>query len=395
MSKSAGRPRRAAGEDGTGTARKSRAASDVTAGAVPTAELEESFPPIDLPVRPPFPPMEAKPVAEIPDGDGWLYEPKWDGFRCLAFRSGGKVLLQSKSAQPLGRYFPELVDALGRLPARRFVLDGEIVVAVEGGLSFDDLLQRIHPAASRIRKLAAETPGTFLAFDLLVDASGESLIELPLEERRARLETFFDALPTGGAIRLSPATRERAMAQRWMRELSAGGLDGIVAKERAASYRSGERSGMRKVKLLRTADCVVGGFRYAQSGGEVGSLLLGLYNDRGLLDHVGFAASFTAEERRALKPIVTPRIEPPGFTGKAPGGPSRWSSERSTEWQPLRPDLVCEVRYDHFSGGRFRHGTKLLRWRPDKSPRTCRMDQLLLPGGAAAALERLGLGTSG
>ena len=343
---------------------------DVESGALPPAALGGEFPPIDLPVRPPYPPMEARLVAALPAGDGWLYEPKWDGFRCLAFRSGDGVLLQSKAGQPLGRYFPELVDALRARPEPRFVLDGEIVIFVDGALAFDDLLQRIHPAESRVRKLAGETPVTFLVFDLLVDDAGRDLTTLPLRGRRARLEACLGDPDAAARIRLSPATGDRDIAEGWLRDL-AGGLDG--------GYRSGERTAMSKVKRLRTADCVVGGFRYQQAGGEIGSLLLGLYADDGLLHHVGFCASFTAEERRALKPIVEPLVAPPGFTGSAPGGPSRWSRGRSTEWQPLRPELVCEVRFDHFAGGRFRHGAKFLRWRPDKSPLACTMDQVEPP----------------
>ncbi|MBA2565694.1 MAG: ATP-dependent DNA ligase [Gemmatimonadetes bacterium] len=351
---------------------------------------------MDLPIRPPFPPMEAKSVEKLPSGAGWLFEPKWDGFRCLSFRNAGDVLLQSKSAQPLARYFPELVEALRGVRAGRFVLDGEIVIAIEGALAFDDLLQRIHPAESRIRRLAAETPATLLVFDLLVDARGKSLIDRPLIERRQRLESLFrEGAELGGAagLQLSPATQDREVAEEWMRGLSATGLDGVMAKELAAPYRSGDRSAMNKVKRMRTADCVVGGFRYAQRGGEIGSLLLGLYNDRGLLDHVGFTSSFRADERCALKRLVTPLVRPPGFTGKAPGGPSRWSSERSGEWEPLEPRLVCEVRYDHFSGDRFRHGTKLLRWRPDKAAEACTMDQVR-PLRSPAALARLGLGAA-
>jgi ATP-dependent DNA ligase len=353
-------------------------AAPVTAGAVPSDALRAPFPPIDLPVGPPFPPMEAKAVAELPHGDGWLFEPKWDGFRCLAFRDGDDLLLQSKAGQPLARYFPELVAAFRALPARRFVLDGEIVILSEGGLAFDDLLQRIHPAASRVARLAQETPASVFAFDLLVDAGGRALLAEPLARRRAALEAFFGPVPATSdqRIRLSPATPERAVAEGWLTELGVSGLDGVIAKRLDAPYRSGDRSAMQKVKRLRTADCVVGGFRYARGSREIGSLLLGLYDEAGRLDHVGFAASFTGEERRALKPIVEPLVEPPGFTGRAPGGPSRWSTERSTEWQPLRPVLVCEVRYDHFSGGRFRHGTKFLRWRPDKAPRQCTVEQV-------------------
>jgi ATP-dependent DNA ligase len=348
-------------------------------GALPAGALAEAFPSIDLVVRPPYPPMEARLVSALPAGDGWLYEPKWDGFRCLAFRSGDDVLLQSKAGQPLARYFPELLEALSALPSRRFVLDGEIVIFADGLLAFDDLLQRIHPADSRIRKLARETPVTYLVFDLLVDTEGRDLTAQPLAARRSSLEAqmaaWFPGDDAGARVRLSPATPEHGVAEGWLRDL-AGGLDGVVAKRLDASYRSGERTAMSKVKRIRTADCVVGGFRYQQSGQEIGSLLLGLYDDDGLLHHVGFSASFTADERRALKPIVEPLVEPPGFTGNAPGGPSRWSRGRSTEWQPLRPVLVCEVRFDHFAGGRFRHGTKFLRWRPDKSPRACTLEQV-------------------
>jgi ATP-dependent DNA ligase len=356
--------------------KRSAKAEAVTSGALPAEELAADFPAIELPIRPPFPPMEARTAAKIPTGEGWLFEPKWDGFRCLAFRKGGEVLLQSKACQPLGRYFPELVAGLAALPVKTFVLDGEIVIRRDGQLAFDDLLQRIHPAESRIRKLAAETPAHLYAFDLLVDERGRSLVEKPLEERRERLEKLFAKIPEDAAASLSPATPERAAAEKWMRELGSSGLDGVVAKRLDEIYHSGEREGMVKIKRLRTADCVVGGFRWAQKGGKVGSLLLGLYDEKGKLDHVGFSSSFTEEERRELEPILVPLIEPPGFTGKAPGGPSRWSQGRSTEWEPLKPSLVCEVRYDHFSGDRFRHGTKFLRWRPDKDPKACTFAQV-------------------
>jgi ATP-dependent DNA ligase len=234
---------------------------EVTAGAIPAEALEGDFPAIDLPVRPPFPPMEAKAVDAIPRGEGWIYEPKWDGFRCLAFRQGGQVVLQSKSCQPLGRYFPELVAALQALPAKRFVLDGEIIISRDGALVFDDLLQRIHPAESRIRKLAKEMPASLFAFDLLVDARGKSVAELPLAERRERLEGFFAQLGSPESLVLSPATTDRALAERWIRELGASGLDGVVAKRAGEPYLSGERTGMVKIKRMRTADCVVGGFR--------------------------------------------------------------------------------------------------------------------------------------
>ncbi len=348
----------------------------VEAGAIPSEDLKQSFPPVGLPIRPPFPPAEAKPVHDIPQGSLWLYEPKWDGFRCLAFRNGKKVVLQSKAGQPLGRYFPELVDALAQLPQRKFVLDGEIVIFRGKHLSFDDLLMRIHPAESRIRKLAAETPVNYLCFDLLVSGEGRSLVKQPLSERRTMLEEFLAPLPGRGLVRLSPASPKLSQARKWMDELGKVGLDGIVAKRLAEPYRSGERTGMVKVKRVRTADVVVGGFRYAEKGGGIGSLLLGLYNQHRKLDHVGFSSSFNAEQRRELKPVVERLIGGEGFTGNAPGGPSRWSTERSAQWQPLKLKLVCEVQYDHFSGGRFRHGTRFLRWRPEKKPQSCTFDQL-------------------
>jgi len=320
--------------------------------------------------------MEAKSADSIPTNDGYLFEPKWDGFRCLAFRSGDEILLQSKAGQSLGRYFPELVAALGHLPARRFVLDGEIVIFEHNRLSFDDLLLRVHPAESRIRKLSASTPATLMCFDLLVDQHGKSLVHLPLKERRQKLEKFLRSASRSGMIRLSPASVELRQAKKWMQELSTMGLDGVLAKRLDEPYRSGERTAMIKIKRIRTADCVVGGFRYAEKGNGIGSLLLGLYDDEGLLDHVGFSSSFSAEQRKELKPRVERLIGPPGFTGRAPGGPSRWSTKRSSEWQPLKPKLVCEVQYDHFSGGRFRHGTKFLRWRPEKRPDQCKFDQL-------------------
>jgi ATP-dependent DNA ligase len=320
--------------------------------------------------------MEALLVDEIPSGEHWQYEPKWDGFRCLAFRDGDNVELQSKSGQPLARYFPEVVENVRSLKPKQFVLDGEIVIPVGKQLSFDDLLQRIHPAESRIRKLAREFPALLVVFDLLVDPNGRSLVDQPLEVRRRRLEEFSEKyFATGGGIRLSPVATGLAAAKKWLR--SAGGtLDGVVAKRRDFEYRSGDRTGMQKIKLLRTADCVVGGFRYGSKTKVVGSLLLGLYDEEGKLDHVGFCSSIKASDRPALTKKLEALIRPPGFTGRAPGGPSRWSTERSGEWEPLAPDLVVEVQYDHFTGGRFRHGTKLLRWRPDKLPRQCTMDQV-------------------
>jgi ATP-dependent DNA ligase len=341
---------------------------------------------VRLPLKPPYPPMEARLVDEPPVGDQWQYEPKWDGFRCLAFRDGNEVYLQSKSGQPLTRYFPEMVEALRSLKATRFVLDGEIVIPVGGRLSFDDLLMRIHPAGSRVKKLAAETPSLYIVFDLLVDERGKSLVDSNLASRRPRLAAFakkyFKANPH---IRLSPATSRLADARRWFRAAGAH-LDGIVAKRLDLEYRSGTRDGMEKVKHHRTADCVVGGFRYATGKKVIGSLLLGLYDDEGLLNHVGFTSSFTAAERKRLLTVVTPLKGKPGFTGRAPGGPSRWSTRRTDEWQPLKTKLVVEVSYDHFSGDRFRHGTKLLRWRPDKAPRQCTFEQVDRRKGSALRL---------
>jgi ATP-dependent DNA ligase len=328
-----------------------------------------------LPIPKDYAPMEALPASELPAGPEWQYEPKWDGFRCLAFRDGNKVDLQSKSGKPLTRYFPELVAALLELKAHRFVLDGEIVIPVDGGLSFDHLLMRIHPAASRIEKLSRETPAVLIVFDLLVDDQGKSLVKLPLEQRRKQLDRFSKKyFPRNTTIRLSPVTRDLSVARKWFRLGVA--LDGVVAKRRDLPYQSGNRTGMQKIKKQRTADCVVGGFRYLEKEPLVGSLLLGLYNDKGLLDHVGFTSSIRDEERAALTKRLKKLIKPPGFTGKAPGGLSRWSTKRSSEWEPLDPKLVVEVQFDHFTGGRFRHGTKFLRWRPDKSPRQCTLKQV-------------------
>jgi ATP-dependent DNA ligase len=320
--------------------------------------------------------MEALSVSAIPEGADWQYEPKWDGFRCLAFRDGKRVNLQSKAGQPLERYFPELVDRFLALAPGKFVLDGEIVIPADGDLSFDDLLLRIHPAASRITKLAAETPASFIAFDLLVTDRGALLTKKPLSERRPRLEEFASRyFQSFAGVKLSPATTELRVVKRWFDNVG-GGLDGIIAKQLSEPYRSGERTGMVKVKLLRTVDCVVGGFRYASKGKLVGSLLLGLYDDEGLLHHVGFCSGLTTDKKKELTPKLEKLIKKPGFTGQAPGGPSRWSTERSAQWQPLAPKLVVEVQYDHFTGGRFRHGTRFVRWRPDKAARQCTMDQL-------------------
>ena len=326
---------------------------------------------------PPLAPMEALSVDEVPVGLEWQYEPKWDGFRCVVFRDGDTITLQSKSGKPLTRYFPDMVEAVRALDTKHFVLDGEIVVPQGKVFSFDTLLQRIHPAASRVKKLAQETPALFIAFDLLVDENGTVLTEKLLPDRRKRLEAFAMAFLRGHkSIRLSPATVRLADAKKWLKQVGAT-LDGIVAKRRDVAYQSGNRHGMQKIKNFRSADCVVGGFRYNEGKRIVGSLLLGLYNDAGLLDHVGFTSALKAEEKKALTKKLEKLIAPPGFTGDKPGGPSRWSTKRSAEWQPLKPRLVVEVCYDHFSGGRFRHGTRLLRWRPDKAPRQCTMEQVV------------------
>lgn len=320
--------------------------------------------------------MEALSVAAIPEGKEWQYEPKWDGFRCIAFRDGDGIELQSKSQQPLARYFPEVVKTLAALKARRFVLDGEIAVPEGRGFSFDALLQRIHPAASRVKRLSAETPAIYVVFDLLAAEDGRSLLSKPLRERRTRLEEFAATYFAGGGdIRLSPATPKLAQAKKWLGQTGAT-LDGIIAKRRDLDYRYGERDGMQKIKNFRSADCVVGGFRYGSKTKVVGSLLLGLYDAEGLLHHVGFTSSIAMADRPALTKKLEKLIAPPGFTGKAPGGPSRWTADKETVWQPLKPQLVVEVCYDHVTGGRFRHGTKLLRWRPEKAASQCTMEQL-------------------
>ncbi len=329
-----------------------------------------------LPIKFGYPPMEALLVNEIPAGDNWQYEPKWDGFRCLAFRDGDKVELQSKSGQSLGRYFPEIVAAVAKLKAARFVIDGELIITLDGEPSFDALLQRIHPAASRVAKLSQETPARFVVFDLLVDEKGKETFKEVLQKRRQALEVFARKFPAKNAtVELSPQTRDASIALEWLNDKSVR-LDGVVAKRLDMPYRSGERDGMKKVKKLRTADCVVGGFRYASAGKIVGSLLLGLYDDEGLLHHVGFTSSFSEAEKKELTKKLEPLIKPPGFTGNKPGGPSRWSTKKTSEWEPLATKLVIEVQFDHFTGGRFRHGTRFLRWRPDKKPKQCLFGQV-------------------
>jgi ATP-dependent DNA ligase len=331
---------------------------------------------VSLPLAFPYPPMEAESTDTLPSGPEWQFEPKWDGFRCLAFRDENTVRIQSKAGKPLGRYFPDVVESLAALEAKRFVLDGEIVIPVNGRLSFDELLLRVHPAESRVRTLVAAHRARLVVFDLLVDERGRSLVKLPLEERRDRLDTFAKKYLREKSIVLSRATRRLATARGWLEGGGQGDLDGVVAKRLDLPYRSGERDGMLKVKRQRTADCVVGGFRYASKGRTVGSLLLGLYDGDGLLNHVGFCSSLSAAERQGLTARLERLRKPPGFTGRAPGGPSRWSTERTAEWEPLDPKLVVEIGYDHVTAGRFRHGTRFVRWRPDKAPRQCRMEQL-------------------
>ena len=317
-------------------------------------------------------PMEAESAEALPQGPGWWFEPKWDGFRCLVFRNGEAVILQAKSGKPLTRYFPEVASALTAIAAQPFVLDGELLIADGDRFSFEALQMRLHPAESRIRKLAAAQPATLAVFDMLMTPDGRDLRGAPLSERRKALAAFLDQ--HGDArLTLTPGTENRALAQSW---LDAGTLEGIVAKRLDGIYAEGERA-MLKIKRLRTADCVVGGFRYAKEGKQVGSLLLGLYNDQGLLDHVGFTSGFANVDKSDLTRRLDALRGGPGFTGDAPGGPSRWSTERSSQWEPLKPELVVEVSFDHVSGGRFRHGTRLIRLRPDKAPAQCRMEQIL------------------
>ena len=317
-------------------------------------------------------PMEALLAGELPEGKGWQYEPKWDGFRCLAKRDGGDVQLISKSGKPLGRYFPEMLELLQGLNHDRFLLDGELIISVGDVLSFDALQLRLHPAESRVRKLAKESPAELMLFDLL-SLDGTDLSDLPLSERRARLEKFHKSIKAV-QLKLSPATTDRDTALAWLQR-SGGALDGVIAKRLDQPYKSGERA-MVKVKPERTADCVVGGFRYAEKNDLVGSLLLGLYDEAGLLNHVGFTSAIPAKERPQLTKDLEAIIQKPGFTGNAPGGPSRWRTARSGQWEPLKPKLVVEVKYDQVTAGRFRHGTSIVRWRPDKGPRQCTFDQL-------------------
>ena len=336
-------------------------------------------------LKPPIAPMLAKLSAELPSGEGWLYEPKWDGFRALAFRDGDELHLQSRELKPLNRYFPELVEPLLQQLPRRCVLDGEIVIAGEHGLDFDSLLLRIHPAASRIKLLAAQTPASYVAFDLL--ALDDDLLSAPQEERRRLLEgALSGARPP---LYLTPASRDRAVAQDWFARVEGAGLDGVVAKRLDQPYQPDKRA-MLKIKHARTADCVVAGFRWHKNGPGtlVGSLLLGLYDEAGTLHHVGVTSSFTMARRKELAAELLPLREGAAESHpwrewaelaggqRMPGATSRWNRGKDLGWEPLRIERVCEVAYDHLQGDRFRHATTFQRWRLDKSPAECRYAQL-------------------
>jgi ATP-dependent DNA ligase len=335
--------------------------------------------------------MEARSVDSLPRGAEWQYEPKWDGFRCLLIRSGDRVRMQSKSGRDLARYFPEVVIVAKSIGETQFTMDGELVIPVGERFSFDGLLQRIHPAASRIKRLADETPAVFLAFDLLRSGAND-LARLPLTTRRPALDRFANRyFKNDQVFRLSPASRNYAAAKRWL-DSAGGGSDGVIAKRVDLPYQAGNRDGMQKTKRMRSADCVIGGFRYGErrTGGRkvVGSLLLGLYDEEGRLNHVGFSSGLKSGQKAALTDKLEAIVSDRSFTGNIPGGPSRWSTRRSAEWQPLKPKLVVEVSYDHFTGGRFRHGTTILRWRPDKKPRQCTMEQLQQKSVLPATLLR-------
>ena len=346
-----------------------------------------------FPLEPPIAPMLARPTAAIPDGDGWIYEPKWDGFRALVFRDGDEVYIQSRDLKPLNRYFPELEAPLRAVsaPDARFVLDGEVVIArPDGGLDFDSLLLRIHPAASRVRMLAEQSPASFVAFDCLADGS-DDLRDAPFGERRGRLERLMAGAPD--AVRLTPSTTDPAVAQRWFEVFEGAGLDGVIAKRASEPYAPGKRT-MAKIKHQRTADCVVAGFRWHKNGPGtlIGSLLLGLWNDEGHLQHVGVTSSFTMEKRAELVALLEPyrddvqdhpwrewalaEAAAAEEGRRMPGATSRWNRGKDLSWVPLRPELVCEVAFDHLQGDRFRHAATFKRWRPDKTPADCRYDQL-------------------
>ena len=346
------------------------------------------------PIEPPIAPMLAKPTPAIPTDPGWIFEPKWDGFRAIVFRDGPELLIQSRDLKPLNRYFPELEPPLLALggPETRFVLDGEVVIATaEEGLDFDSLLLRIHPAASRVQMLAEATPSSYVAFDCLADGA-EDLRETPFADRRARLERLLADAPE--AVRITPSTNDPATAQRWFDVFVGAGLDGVIAKRATGTYLPGKRE-MAKIKHARTADCVVAGFRWHKNGPGtlVGSLLLGLWNDEGKLQHVGVTSSFTQAKRAELVAFLEPYRSDAitnhpwgewaewqasaGADGRRlPGATSRWNRGKDLSWEPLRPELVCEVAFDHLQGDRFRHAATFVRWRPDKAVADCRYDQL-------------------
>jgi ATP-dependent DNA ligase len=359
-----------------------------------------------FPIEPPIEPMLAKLATELPPGEGWLFEPKWDGFRALVFRDQDRFYIQSRDLKPLDRYFPELEGCLQRSLPVRCVVDGEIVIVGEGGLDFDALQMRLHPAASRVRKLAAETPASFVAFDLLAEGSRD-LRARPQAERRVLLEQALGGAASG--VHLTPCSRERAVAEEWFHRFEGAGLDGVVAKHEGSLYQPGKRV-MVKIKHVRSADCAVAGFRWHKQGPGtlVGSLLLGLFDHSGVLHHVGVTSSFTMEARRRLAQELLPlrqdamashpwrhwaeRAESEG-TGRMPGGQSRWSAGKDLSWEPLRVERVCEVKYDHLQGDRFRHAAVFLRWRADKGPADCRYDQLEVT--PPAELARIFRGTPG
>jgi ATP-dependent DNA ligase len=320
----------------------------------------------------PLVPMEAKLASELPSVSGWVYEPKWDGFRCLALKDGSSVELQGKSGKSLTRFFPDVAHAVAAIKLKRAALDGELRIRIGGRTNFEALQMRLHPAASRVAHLAVKTPADFVIFDTLLDDAGRPIYNRPLATRRRALEALAPKLADG--VSVGPLTEDVRLAQRWL-ETGWEGTDGVMAKRLDHAYLFGERA-MIKVKRIRSADCVVGGFRYGQRSRFVGSLLLGLYDDQGLLHHVGYTSSLADADKPALTAKLEKIISGPGFTGKAPGGPSRWATERSDKWQPVKPTLVVEVSFDHVTGGRFRHGTRLLRWRPDKAPTQCRCDQI-------------------
>ena len=320
---------------------------------------------MSLPLAEPLKPQLARSAKELPAGEGWCYEPKWDGFRTIVFRDGEDVRLQSRNGRPMNRYFPEVVEQVLALPAQRLVLDGEIVVEVDGVQEFDLLSQRIHPAASRVERLARETPAGYVAFDLLAEGD-EALLALPYRERRERLRTVV--ADGDGPVGLTPATSDRDAAGVWL----TGASEGVIAKEAAAPYAPGERTAMLKIKRVRTADCVVAAFRFGKEEGTVGSLILGLYDEDERLREVGHVSGFKAREKREL----LGRLESYRTYEQGSGGPSRWKSDEELVWEGLRPALVVEIAFDHITGHRIRHGARFLRWREDKEPRECRLGQL-------------------